>query len=100
MLVATKPAEPEDADQFDWSEFPHIRKTGRYLFFGVCALGTSALAYFLARGGLGFNKELANVVATAGLMATFLALRDMSKQWDWVLIQRAKALKAARESVS
>lgn len=57
---------------------PHLRKAGRYLFFGFCAFGIS-LEIYGAGLGLGIPKEIAHMAANAGLFIAFLALRDMSK---------------------
>jgi len=61
-------------------EYPHIRKVGRYLFFGMCAVGIALEAYCAARW-TPLDKDLAATVANIAGFVAFLALRDMSKRW-------------------
>lgn len=59
-------------------EVPYIRKVGRYLFFAVCAFGCSLIGY-AAGMRFGFNADVARMLGTAAMLASFLALRDMDK---------------------
>ena len=62
------------------NEFPHLRRAGRYVFFAFCAAGCALLvAVLLKLGGVNTNWS-GNIGSIAG-MATFMALRDMSKPW-------------------
>jgi uncharacterized membrane protein YeiH len=82
-------------EDIDWRDMPVLRKTGRYAFFALCAIGNNGLAYVALR--LAFdNREVANTVASIVALVTFLALRDMSKQWDWALDQQSKARSEGR----
>lgn len=81
-------------DKIDWGEFPQIRKVGRYLFFGLCAIGPGVVVYGGLRA-LGINADLAGNANFVAMMITFLALRDMSAAWDRQLIEAAKARKGA-----
>lgn len=76
-----------------WDEVPHVRKVGRYGFFLLCAFGVS-LEAFAAAKALGFVSDIARNAAALTAVITFLALRDMSKQWDWSLRVIARAIEA------
>lgn len=60
------------------SEYPHIQKTGRYLFFAVCAFGLSLVVYALVKT-IGFADEVQLAASNISGLASFLALRDMDK---------------------
>lgn len=76
------------------TELPHVRKTGRYAFFVVCAWGAGisvgAIPY-----ALGIHHGAEHSLATVVSIATFLALREMSKSWDLALHAAAQAIEAA-----
>lgn len=59
-------------------EFTHIRKVGRYGFYGLCAFGVAVLAGVLARliGLAGFAERAAVIVT---ILVVFMALRDSEK---------------------
>jgi hypothetical protein len=93
----TLPHRIEAAEGADWDSIPNVRKVGRYTFFAACAfgLGVTVGLPFLA---LGVAKDTVHGIANISAIASFLALRDMSKQWDAVLCQRAAALRAKESS--
>lgn len=78
-------------DKVDWNEIPNVRKVGRYAFFAVCAFGVSVVAgvpLILC----GASREIVHQAASLVGIVSFLALRDMSKQWDAALYARRAAL--------
>lgn len=63
------------------TEFPHIIKAGRYLFFGWLAFGAAlTIATFLHV--VGVPKDLSGDVIMPATLIVFLLLRDMSRLWD------------------
>jgi len=78
-------------DDIDWRDMPLLRKVGRYTFFAICSVGLTMVAYALCKGAIGLDKYPAHSVSSLAGLIAFIALRDMSKQWDWVLEQQAQA---------
>lgn len=60
-------------------QFPHLYRTGAYLFFALCSFGISMLAYAAARA-FGFNDSVTHFASSIAMIASFLALRDMTKR--------------------
>lgn len=59
------------------SEYPHIRKTGRYLFYAVCAIGAGVIVS-LATAAF-FARDVAIQIVGPVSIAAFIALRDLEK---------------------
>lgn len=86
-----------DPERFDWSEVPYLRQAGRYVFFGLCAAGMGTLAAVSAIA-IGMSRDWANNIAGLTMLVSFLALRDMSAQWNWVLHRHSKDYKERGEA--
>lgn len=61
------------------SDYPHLHRVGAYVFFAVCAFANSVLAGVLLHHTW-LNDDVQSVVRSLVAMATFLALRDMTKR--------------------
>lgn len=68
----------EFADHNLTTDYPHLRKVGRYLFYAPCAfgLGTSLGVALLA---VGVARDLAVPTGNLAAFFAFLALRDIEK---------------------
>lgn len=62
-------------------ELPHVRKVGRYLFYGLCSFGFSLLFHAVCRK-TGLPNWLTEYIGTAAMFIAFMALRDMEKNAD------------------
>lgn len=76
-----------------WETVPFCRKAGRYCFFVLCAFSVGLLFYGVGRE-IGFVSDIARLLSAISMIATFLALRDMSSQWDAVMFAQAAAIRA------
>lgn len=63
------------------TEFPHVSKVGRYLFFGWLAFG-AALTIATTLYGLGLSKDFIRQAIMPISLVVFLILRDQSRLWD------------------
>jgi len=64
--------------------YPHVRRVGAYLFFGWLAICSAIVVrVLLARIGLSAGSTLlGDIVNYAVIVATFLALRDMTTRHE------------------
>lgn len=85
-----------EASEIDWHDLPMVRKVGRYVFFAFLAFSASIPIYALGRA-IGIDKPPCQMLGNIGAIIVFVALRDMSKQWDWVLHTQAE-LRASRRT--
>jgi len=70
-------------DDLTLDDLPYIRKTGRYAFFAVLAFAMAMLISAMGKlAGLLDRGDMQMIVPVISV-ATFLALRDMSKAYDW-----------------
>lgn len=63
--------------QVDWEQYPHTRRLGAYLFFGVCAFCVSVIAGIIV-AKLGASDLVQKAVTYAALLIVFMTLRDMT----------------------
>jgi uncharacterized membrane protein (DUF2068 family) len=87
-------SEQKIIDLINGVELPMTRKLGRYFFFVACSIGLGIFSYIIARM-FGLPREVVGSINYVVTFATFFTLRDMSKQWDFVLLLSAKANKKA-----
>lgn len=59
------------------TDYPHIRKTGRYLFYAVCAIGAGVMASLVM--AVFFARDVAIQMVGPVSIAAFIALRDLEK---------------------
>jgi hypothetical protein len=76
-----------------WETIPNVRKVGRYALFGICGFSVGMMAAVLAYY-FGAPKDFSKSMVTPVFIVVFMALREMSKQWDAVLQQKSKAVRA------
>lgn len=63
------------------TEFPHVVKVGRYLFFAWLAFGAAiTIATFLHI--VGVPKDFSGDLIAPASLIVFLLLRDMARLWD------------------
>lgn len=63
------------------TEFPHVSKVGRYLFFGWLSFG-AALTTAATLRGWGLSKAFTVTTVMPVSLIVFLILRDQSRLWD------------------
>lgn len=64
-------------EPIDWKQYPHTRRLGAYLFFGVCAFCVSVVAGIIV-AKLGASDLVQRAVTYAALLIVFVTLRDMT----------------------
>lgn len=63
------------------TEFPHVMKVGRYIFFAWLAFGAAlTIATFLHI--IGVPKDFSGDLIAPASFIVFLLLRDMARLWD------------------
>ena len=87
---------PEETWADVYAEIPHVRKVGRYAFFGLCAFSVAVMAR-VAVHTFGWREEVGETASYVTALTVFLALRDMSKNWDRHLMSIAALRQASKD---